>query len=103
MSIIIKGMDMPTSCWGCEIFSSCPTGSLNECLKYVESRNPNCPLIEIPTPHGRLIDEGLINKQLGVAEECEDCKFWNGTCERGANRYICDILYDAPTILEAEE
>ena len=49
MSIIIKGMDMPTSCWGCEIFSSCPTGSLNECLKYVESRNPNCPLVEIPT------------------------------------------------------
>lgn len=57
MSILIKGMDMPISCWGCEIFSSCPTGSLNECLKYVESRNPNCPLVEIPTPHGRLVEE----------------------------------------------
>ena len=81
MSIIIKGMDMPTSCWGCEIFSSCPTGSLNECLKYVESRNPNCPLVEVPTPHGRLVEGDVVANML-----------------RDILTYV-----DEETILEAEE
>ena len=81
MSIIIKGMDMPTSCWGCEIFSSCPTGSLNECLKYVESRNPNCPLFEVPTPHGRLVEGDVVANML-----------------RDILTYV-----DEETILEAEE
>ena len=106
MSIIIKGMDMPRNCFQCTFFDGIYCGRIDDdseaFVGEASLRNPNCPLVEIPTPHGRLIDKDAIDKQLGVAEECEECKFWYGTCARGADRFICDILYDAPTILEAE-
>ena len=78
MSIIIKGMDMPKSCWECEIFGC----SLRDKLAHIEDRNPDCPLVEIPTPHGRLIDEDNI-KIIAVQGQ--------------------GIEVNAITILEAEE
>jgi hypothetical protein len=54
MSILIKGMEKPKNCFDCEIFGLC---SLKDRLEHIKDRNPDCPLIEIPTPHGRLIEE----------------------------------------------
>lgn len=61
MSILIKGMEMPTNCWFCSVKSwdddeyVCPfsgrmvkSGDVN--------RHEDCPLIELPD-HGDLIDE----------------------------------------------
>lgn len=63
MSLLINGMDMPKNCAECPILQ---TGSLEHyCPLAKESmwsidaesvRHNNCPLSEIPTPHGRLID-----------------------------------------------
>lgn len=60
MSIIIKGMDMPISCAECRF--CCPiydkatiVGEI--CTFSGRQDNQNCPLVEIPTPHGRLIEE----------------------------------------------
>lgn len=52
MSVLIKGMEMPKDCvacrwhtrWGCEIAG------------IVTNTAQGCPLVEVPTPHGRLVD-----------------------------------------------
>lgn len=64
MSILIKGMEMPTCCDKC--FALDDDGDYPMCrithetrgynFRVRELRMDNCPLVEIPTPHGRLID-----------------------------------------------
>lgn len=62
MGIFIKGMEMPICCQECR-FRSFRDDDPNLCtLMYGEyisylGRLPECPLIEVPTPHGRLITE----------------------------------------------
>lgn len=53
MALLIKGMDMPNGCHDCLI----PCDK----MVYEQSRPNDCPLVEIPTPHGRLIDESKID------------------------------------------
>lgn len=43
MSLIIKGVDMPTECGKCFV------GDRSIC-------KDGCPLADVPTPHGKLID-----------------------------------------------
>ena len=59
MSILIKKMEMPKGCWACPF----AVGKHYECLFTKKSSNwglttrpSDCPLIEVQTPHGRLID-----------------------------------------------
>jgi len=66
MSVIIKGMKMPATCGKCS-FSETEYKGLDEfCVamnrenvtKYANNnkgRHPQCPLIDIPKKHGRLI------------------------------------------------
>jgi len=59
MSLLIKGnVHLPRSCRDCPFnYSGVCIASAN-CLKtksFMKARNPDCPIIEIPTPHGRLI------------------------------------------------
>ena len=64
MSILIKGMKMPKACEWCSFISTFTTESGLGCRCEVEKfefwdyskRQENCPLVEVPTPHGRLID-----------------------------------------------
>ena len=68
MSIIIKGMDMPKSCADCSV--TCKVGYEDYIATLSMSERPDfCPLIEIPTPHGRLIAEGSILDQLQKIED----------------------------------
>lgn len=62
MSLIIKGMKLPQSCSTCR-FSYFTVGIRKRCEisgdevnPLIDCRETNCPLVEIPTPHGRLID-----------------------------------------------
>ena len=69
MSILIKGLIMPSCCDGCT-FSDWSNLHQTACCKlhdyapcfadhsreYVDKRAEFCPLVEIPEPHGRLID-----------------------------------------------
>lgn len=107
MSILIKGMEMPTSCYKCPFldyeegfcFASgvkhesgwyestlCPGGIKN-------GRHDDCPLIEIP-PHGRLIDADKLADEIRYMDV--DLGY----------REVFDILRmvedDAPTVIEAE-
>lgn len=62
MSVLIKGMKMPERCEGCLMYrhnaeydyAYCCISSVNV-LGHGNARLNNCPLVEVPTPHGRLI------------------------------------------------
>lgn len=84
MSVIVKNMEMPKNCKECpfsdhEAWCLIP-GSWKE--RYYcpdDERSDDCPLVEIPTPHGRLIDADKLNMHdvspaygfcvMGVTEE----------------------------------
>lgn len=94
MGVYIKGMKMPKTCEECFLVSSC-IGRHWEITKddigykgeYVKD---NCPLIEVPEPHGRLID---VDK---VFDEAEKILY--------ENKYISiadiDDFRNAPTVIE---
>lgn len=77
MSILIKnGMKLPKSCWDCEF--EVPTIDHHEaCILTGKSYNwglphrpSECPLSEVPTPHGRLIDaDNLLNTAFKLVDE----------------------------------
>lgn len=100
MSILIKGMKMPTSCYNCRLryFDGeddvCAFGGE---IMHGEERCDDCPLVPVP-PHGRLIDAD----ELLRYKEREVC-----SAEKIVSviRYVVDIRYikDAPTVIEAEE
>lgn len=71
MSILIKGMDMPISCENCVFADGTGsfyphTCSLNHIQLDEDFARMDCPLIEIPTPHGRLIDWDAFNNKLDI-------------------------------------
>ena len=72
MSVIVKGMEMPTTCCNCKFrepfidFAYCHLAEMD--MEYEESdncRHPDCLLVEIPTPHGRLIDAEFVYEICG--------------------------------------
>jgi hypothetical protein len=97
MSVLIKGMAMPKNCAECRLWDTCEY--MNDfddwasILDAVEDgnlvRDKNCPLIEIKTPHGRLIDaDALLNKTI---------------CNPLWSPYITKkMVLDAKTVIEAE-
>ena len=78
MSILIKGMSKPKTCDDCIV-------PLSKC-DYLQKRADDCPIIEIPIPHGRLIDRDDI--YIGRWDIDTD---------------LAEQIQNAPTILEAEE
>ena len=101
MSVLIKGMEMPKDCvscrwharWGCEI------------THRVTNVAQRCPLVEVPTPHGRLTDtDKLINTLQGLFNKREEEARFTGNREVPVTWN--DAIYFikiAPTIIEAEE
>ena len=94
MSVLIKGMKMPQNCTECHV----------RCRLYLNGRkfrHPNCPLIEVPTPHGRLIDADKIDFRNyamhdGKGNLIVDNNFINGIV------WANDCIDRTPTVIEAE-
>ena len=92
MSILIKGLDMPKDCPMCLLAYWNASGEFCGCSlikRYYDydemqtSTRPDfCPLVEIPTPHGRLIDFTKL--------EFEDVAFDK-------------VTINAPTVIESED
>lgn len=72
MSILIKGMEMPKSCKDCPCHKFAYDNwdrPYNYCGVTGGVTLVNCPLVEIPTPHGRLIDENeLLRHKYGFSQ-----------------------------------
>ena len=96
MSVLIKGMKMPNRCFECIFLTTAPSffclaGKMDLCAEHgINISRPDCcPLIEVQSPHGRLIDaEALANKT-----------FYNPV---SAPYITYRAFIDAPTIIEAE-
>lgn len=100
MSVLIKGMEMPSGCYTCPIIYSedgafdfeCPFNSYfhwhnaEDVINYIPD---SCPLIEVPAPHGRLIDADELKKDRINLYGTTDVVL------------MVDIE-NAPTIIEAE-
>ena len=107
MSVLIKGIEMPFTCLTCD-FHKCAGGvgdfcSLTKRRQFrFKNRPKDCPLIEVPEPHGRLIDadevfvefvvEGQKSKRYKVGEKWE----LNG-------EEIRSVISRLPTIIQASE
>lgn len=94
MGVYIKGMEMPKSCWGCDIgpaFSldskHCPFYEMEgqEQENYQNKIADGCPISYVP-PHGRLIDADALTFE-------DDYYGWRDK----------KVVEAAPTIIEAEE
>lgn len=81
MGVYAKGKEMPKTCHGCELME-CTLDLTMTVKEILRSRHPNCPLVEIPEPHGRLIDVSDLS--------CESIFELDG------------MIKNAPTVIEAE-
>ena len=94
MSILIKSMEMPTSCDECPLYT---------CMH----NHDDCPLVPVP-PHGRLIDaDALADVFRGFIAMYDSCPFSQLSFPDKARRdelqsALAEVI-NAPTVLEAEE
>lgn len=110
MSVLIRGMEMPTSCFDCQFMYGRRYCRANSKIEFndpdyseLKGRYDGCPLIPVPS-HGRLIDADEF-----MRDECNNC---DGACESISCdcvnchadcrcEFMRDIL-DAPTVIPAE-
>lgn len=106
MGVYIKGMEMPKHCYDCIFYlnrydedgewlpSICVTTQLISEAGCTLNRASYCPLVEIPEPHGRLIDADALLDKLRPRGIQED--FW-----KESSSY--NDIANAPTIIEGNE
>lgn len=92
MSILIKGMELPTSCSDCKLRMAVGCcGNLPH-----NTRMPNCPLFPVPA-HGDLIDrDDLRNKEVTINYD-----EWYDTFDDGF-LFVTELIDNAPTIIPAD-
>ena len=117
MGVYIRGMEMPESCEECKIEREfladdvsfedhdgfCPIA--NEYTDEVRNsgRLHSCPLGDVPTPHGRLIDADKLHEATyHRAFETDGDTTWQSGCWV-RYRAIEQVQDSQPTIVEAEE
>lgn len=102
MSVIIKNREMPEGCVECWNRFSCKHFEIS--FIRLNTRHPDCPLIEVPAPHGRLIDADALKNYIenyghteafAMAQIGREGKFFL------MGNIIADID-EQPTVIEAE-
>ncbi|MBQ1309324.1 MAG: hypothetical protein IIY54_06425 [Ruminococcus sp.] len=102
MSVMIRGVEMPSGCNTCQLHVLCFDYYVCRAKKlergdYLDvddeaiagRRHSCCPLVEIPTPHGRLIDADELETHVD--------NWWD------IGEYVfADTIRNADTIIEAE-
>lgn len=76
MSVIIKGMTMPNTCYDCEFHQSgypdwCDLSFISLDIDKTSRRPDWCPLVEIPDDHGDLIDRDALMACKGSAYDID--------------------------------
>ena len=87
MSLLIKGIDLPKDAQAVQISYWTKDGH------YITESYPPSQIVEIPKPHGRLIDASELIKSYMKGTKTDIDDFYD----------TIDIIDNAPTILEAEE
>lgn len=104
MSVLIRGLSKPENCFSCPFFDVySPTRSSGDedyqCDLFVSldywqasgKADKACPLVEISTPHGRLIDADALVKSM------------RGFSYAWGERMNDEWIGEAPTIIESED
>ena len=93
MSMLIIGVNPPKSCYACSWYNKveCPVNDGR--YYYRVQRHPACPLVEIPTPHGRLGDLDELKTAFPRCDNSMDIKIAS----------VRATINHAPTVIEAEE
>lgn len=97
MSVLVKGMEMPTNCRECPVALNgkyCRITKSYTTYIVLKARPENCPLVEIPVPHGRLIDAEKLKNEYPHDTD------WDYPVS--TNCYVCESIDNAPTMIEAE-
>ena len=99
MGVYIKGMKMPKECRECYLLEYYEYLGETQCsitrMMLAEREKPIsfdgrpswCPLVEVPEPHGRLIDADALDYKLGASDR---------------DIYVKYTLEEEPTVIEAE-
>jgi hypothetical protein len=104
MSVLIKGMEMPTRCGRFDMCIREADGDIDyhyECcitaarIDNLGEKMEDCPLASV-SPHGRLIDGDALKASLVFAEETAE---WAVP----ALRAVLMVIDEMPTIIPAEE
>lgn len=117
MSVLIKGMDLPKSCATCKLICQdtaykistfeqvityfCKGLDENNVIQNTLIKLPNCPLVEIPTPHGRLIDADRLYETIEQMEGFGTIDNENDVVLSAVE--VLTEIDEAKTIIEAEE
>ena len=96
MGAYIKNSKMPKACFDCWYLAyECEHSWADDEKGYYDCRHEQCPLVEILTPHGRLVDVEKIKNTIG--------KFIGYLDEDMITRINIAINKEVPTVIEAEE
>lgn len=106
MSVLIRGMKMPKECRECYLLEYYEYLGETQCsitrMMLAERGKPIsfdgrpgwCPLVEVPEPHGRLIDAGKLKNEYPHNTD------WDYPVN--TNCYVCESIDNAPTMIEDE-
>jgi hypothetical protein len=113
MSVLIKGMEMPQKCGQCKLYHAerpmhcmAVEGHRTVGAPYGMPRPDWCPLVELPVPHGRLIDADAVINELASEHVggLEAIKKYTGADTWTSGLHTAwRTIDDADTIIEAEE
>ena len=117
MGVYIKGMEMPAGCSSCLFRRTDYLLGLPACTLIFEEipdgvnwdeKLPECPLTEVPEPHGRLIDADALHKLFEDQWHYLQVLDWNENptaeaMQSGINWCINTMHDDAPTVIPASE
>ena len=92
MSILIKGMEMPEDCFSCPLKEEGFCNITNAYAGEINERNSDCPLVELPEHHRRLIDADELKTAFPRCDNNMDIKIAS----------VRATINHMPTIIEAE-
>ena len=107
MSVLLN-ITMPKTCEVCPCNDdNWRCGATKEYFDYddmCERRRADCPLIEVPTPHGRLIDADEFKGYIRSGyEEMKHLFNENLKAATLVTEGFCKDIDEAPTVIEAED
>ena len=116
MGVYIRGMEMPKDCLKCPFclfadgYWKCLVDGSHADFGGT-CRPQNCTLVQVPTPHGRLIDADALMNEFEKAQRTMQqhgreysCSFMSSSQEISTEWYcVEDMLENAPTIIEEGE
>ena len=107
MSVIVKGMEMPKSCQECGLYieGACYAKGYRDYRSIMDTAKPDdCPLVDIPTPHGRLGDLDALYAEISNGNKAYNgIEGYDGKYPNIANVDDClDAIKYAETVIEAE-